>query len=264
MNNTRVLAILNTLGFILVIVMNTLANTLPINGFDTGELSDFYPNLFVPAGFTFSIWGIIYLTVLVFVVWSLVQAFNNKGNDGFLQKIGPWFLISCLANASWILAWHYLQVGLSLVIMLTILLSLIAIYLRLGIGKDRSSNSDRYIVHLPFSLYLGWITIATVANATTVLVHNNWGGWGLSEETWTVIVIVVATFISMTVLLSRADVFYSAVTIWAFYGIYAKRQMQVEPEQSIIYALMGGILLVVAVGVMQALREGIYQTRQAA
>lgn len=261
MKNTRLLAILNSLGFVLVIVMNTLANVLPINGLNTGQLSDFYPNLFVPAGFTFSIWGVIYLALLVFVVYSLVQAFNNKGNDGFLLKIGPWFIVSCLANAAWILAWHYMYVGLSVLIMLTLLISLIAMYLRLGIGKQGTLSRDRYLVHLPFSLYLGWITIATVANFTTLLVTTGWGGWGLSEEVWTALMIVVAAFISMTVLLSRADVFYSAVTLWAFYGIIAKRQMQAEPEQLIVYTLITGMFLVVAVGVMQVIREGIYYTR---
>ena len=114
----RTLQLLNLLGFILVIVLNGLANALPINGYTTGELSDRYPNLFVPAGFTFSIWGVIYLLLLVFVIYQIRNWWSKHRLDmSFVQKIGPWFAISCLANASWIIAWHYVQPLLALFIM---------------------------------------------------------------------------------------------------------------------------------------------------
>ena len=119
MKNIKLLAIINTLGLILALVLNGLANALPINGKTTGELSDAYPNLFVPTGFTFAIWGVIYLTLFVFIVYQLIQAFSKGGNaQDFLPKISWFFLLSCIANASWIVAWHYQYLIVSLVIML--------------------------------------------------------------------------------------------------------------------------------------------------
>ncbi len=242
---TKPLALLNLAGYILVLVMNALANALPINGRTTGELSDLYPNLFVPAGFTFSIWGIIYLMVGIWVVYELVQAFRNKETGG-ASKIGIFFFLSCLFNSTWILAWHYEFVLLSLFIMLGILGSLIGIYLRLEIGKRRYNTVTRVIIQAPFSVYLGWITIATVANVTTLLVDQNWNGFGVDPATWTIVVIAVATLISFAVLYTRRDFVYALVPIWAFFGILSKRMQDVVVIDSLIttlYVVMGAIAI---------------------
>lgn len=222
---TKTLQTLNLIGFLLVLLLNTLANALPLNGYNTGELSDRYPNFFVPAGFTFSIWGVIYLLLIVFIVYQLRSWWKKQDVDlSFVQKIGPWFFISCLANASWILAWHYLQVTLSLLIMLIILGSLIIIYLRLGIGESSPAPSaNKWAVRLPFSIYLGWITVATIANVTTLLVDNGWQGGAIAHISWAAIMIVVAGLIGILILVKKADVGFVLVLIWAFYGIYAKQ-----------------------------------------
>ena len=217
----RTLQLLNLLGFILVIVLNGLANALPINGYTTGELSDRYPNLFVPAGFTFSIWGVIYLLLLVFVIYQIRNWWSKHRLDmSFVQKIGPWFAISCLANASWIIAWHYVQPLLALFIMFMILLSLIIIYLRL----TEISNVNYWAVKLPFSVYLGWITVATIANITTVLVDAGWRGGAIPEATWAIIMLSVAAILGLVMLYRRGDIAYVAVLVWALFGIYSKRQ----------------------------------------
>ncbi len=191
------LSILNLLGFFGIVLINYLAVTLPLNNKTTGALSDQYPNLFVPIGLTFSIWGIIYLLLAIFIVYQLVYAFKkDTQNSSFLEKIDFLFFLSCLANFSWIFAWHFERVFLSFLIMLILLLSLIAIYQRLNIGRSAALKSEKYLVHLPFSVYLGWITIATIANTTALLVNLNWNRFGLSEPFWTIAVIIIGIFIS--------------------------------------------------------------------
>jgi len=227
------LQVLNIVAFVLTVVVNALANALPINGRTTGELSGLYPNLFVPAGLTFSIWGLIYLLLAVFVVF---QAAAGRGE--LVQRVAGWFLLASAANAGWIVAWHHERVALSLLVMLVLLGSLVALYLRLGIGAGSPGWGAKLCVHLPFSVYLGWITIATVANAAALLVHAGWGRFGLSEEFWTVAVLIVATAITILMLLRRNDAFFALVVLWAFAGIAVKRlAVDAEPRVAILATL---------------------------
>jgi hypothetical protein len=257
-NQNLLFAFLNLAGFIAVLILNGLANALPINGKTTGDLSDLYPNLFVPAGFTFSIWGIIYLMLAIFVVYQLVRAFKDN-NPEFIGKMGPWFLISCVANATWIVAWHYEQVLLSLGIMLVILVSLIMIYLKLQIGKSTASNPEKYLVHLPFSIYLGWISVATVANVTTLGVDTGWGGFGISEPVWTIIVLIVAAGLALGVIFTRNDIFFPMVTLWAFWGILSKRMMDLNPESGIMTTLYILMVIVFVSMAVQVVRKKVYK-----
>jgi hypothetical protein len=222
---TKTLQILNLFGFILVIVMNALANALPINGYNTGEISDSYPNLFVPAGFTFGIWGVIYLLLLTFTIYQARNWWKKEKVDlSIIEKIGPWFFISCLANASWILVWHHLLPGIALLVMLVLLGSLLIIYQRLHLTTILPGNRLSYwAVHLPFSVYLGWITVATIANVTALLVDLAWSGGPLSEVSWTIIMIATATVIGLLILWRRGDIPFNLVLIWAFYGIFSKQ-----------------------------------------
>lgn len=220
---TKTLQILNLIGFILVITLNALANALPINGMTTGELSDLYPNLFVPAGFTFSIWGVIYLLLLAFTIYQARSLWSKTADDQIVQIVGIWFFVSCLANASWIVVWHYQQVLLSFFIMLVILTSLIMIYRRLNTGTKTINRSTKYLAHLPFSVYLGWITVATIANVTTLLVNYGLSGFLLGETIWTAIMITIAVAMGIYFLWKQKDVPYALVIIWALYGITAVR-----------------------------------------
>ena len=195
------LKILNLFAFLATIAVNAMANALPINGKTTGELSDLYPNLFVPAGLTFSIWGLIYLLLAAFIVYQVAAPGRNAAD--FLQRIGPLFILASAANIGWIFLWHYQRVPASLVVMLVLLASLMAIYLRLEIGVQASSWREKLLVQLPFSVYLGWITVATIANVTAVLVHSGWDRFGASEQFWTVVVLAVATAITLAVLFTR-------------------------------------------------------------
>ncbi|MFC1929019.1 hypothetical protein ACFLXK_05425 [Chloroflexota bacterium] len=253
------LSILNLIGFLGTIVVNGLANALPLNNKTTGELSDKYPNLFVPAGLTFSIWGVIYILLAIFVIYGLVISIkNNTQKTAFIENIGILFFISSLANIGWIFAWHYEILPLSLVIMLVILGSLITIYLRLHIGKSDSSSSEKYLVHLPFSVYLGWITIATIANVTAVLVDINWNTFGLGEQFWAVAVIIVGIAIALSVLFTRKDIFYCLVVDWALLGILLKRLADSTPVQSVIIISIIGMALIIVGIIAQIARKRVY------
>lgn len=237
---------LNFIGFLAVVFVNALAVLLPINNRTTQQLSDKYPNLFVPAGLTFSIWGIIYILLLLFIIYQFVAAFRKSSLDkDIFEKIGILFFISCIFNIGWILAWHYEIVWLSLIIMVLFLVTLISIYVRLGTGRPQIRNSEKILVNIPFSVYLGWITIATIANATAFLVQTGWNRFGLSDQLWTIIVIAVGVIITLAVLFSRNDIFYCLVVIWALVGILLKRLADNSmPDQLVIITSIVGMSII--------------------
>jgi hypothetical protein len=254
------LSVLNLLGFLGTVVVNALANILPINGVTTGELSDRYPNLFVPAGLTFAIWGLIYVLLGIFVVYQLIPSVRRAAQKvDFVRRIGPLFFISCLANIGWIFAWQYQILPLSMVMMLILLGCLLAIYLRLNIGKSDAARAEKYSVHLPFSVYLGWITIATIANVTALLVDTNWGRWGFSEQFWAVAVIIVGIAIALSILFTRKDVYYCLVVDWALLGILIKRlSVTTVPAQSVVVVTIVGLVLITGGVIAQLIRKKAY------
>ncbi|UCG54751.1 MAG: tryptophan-rich sensory protein [Dehalococcoidia bacterium] len=263
MNKKRLvlpLSILNLLGFLGTVVVNGLAVALPINNKTTAYLSELYPNLFTPAGLTFSIWGLIYVLLAIFAIYQLIPSVRRDAQKvDFVQKIGPLFFISSLANIGWIFAWHYEMVSLSLVLMLILFGSLLAIYLRLNIGKSEAPKTEKYLVHLPFSVYLGWITIATIANATALLVNINWNAWGLGEQFWAVVVIIVGIAIALSVLFTRKDIFYCLVVDWALLGILIKRlSVTTVPDQRVVVATIVGLVLVSGGVIAQLIRKKVY------
>jgi hypothetical protein len=204
---------LNLFLFTGMIFMNYLANALPLNHKTTGELSDSFPNLFVPAGITFSIWGIIYLLLAVFCVVQF-----KLSNQPIIAKIGWVFGISCVLNGLWIVCWHYGKLPLSLIVMLGMLISLIYINLLI---KDIPAG----IIKAAFGVYLGWICIATIANVTALLVKTNWNGSGISEESWTIIMIAAGTLIATLTLYRMNNPYIGLSVVWAFAGIILKRQV---------------------------------------
>jgi len=251
---------LNIIGFLLVVVVNALANALPIAGKNTGEVSAIYPSLFTPAGFTFSIWGVIYLLLLIFVVYQAKGLFGrpNKDVSKVVSNIGFWFFISCLANASWIFVWHHQMITLSVLIMLVILFSLIKIYLNLDIGKRKIDNKQRYLIQMPFSVYLGWITVASIANNSIFLINIGWNGLKLDPEFWTILMIAAATAISILMLIKRNDVFFGMVILWALYGIISKRlSISNDPTQAIVVTLVIGMVLIFGLMVYNLVKRNV-------
>jgi hypothetical protein len=254
-----VLSIFNVLGFAGVVVVNALANILPLNNKTTGQLSDQYPNLFVPAGLTFSIWGLIYLLLAAFVVYGMVRALKPDGKTSFISKIGVFFVLTCMANIGWIFAWHYEILTLSFLLMLALLGCLIAIYLRLSIGKSDASNWEKYLVHLPFSLYLGWISIATIANITALLVAANWTTFGLGEQFWAVAVITVGIAIALAAVFLRRDIYFGLVVDWALLGILIKRlAAEPTPDFNVVITAAAGLVMITGCVLFQAIRQRVY------
>lgn len=260
MVNRKNLSIYNLIAFLATIIINALANIIPINGFNTGELSDLYPNLFVPTGLTFLIWVLIYTLLSFYILYQLILSFKgNLSEANFVDRISYWFLVSSVGNITWILAWHYRLVLLSLIIMIIILISLIMIYKRLKIGKNESTKKEKYLVHIAFSVYLGWISIATIANVTTFLVDINWGGLGIAPQWWTVIVISIGIFLALIYIFKNQDIFYALVVDWALLGIYLKRTAQdTEAVRSVITIAMIGMLLITSITIYRILKRKIY------
>jgi len=218
------LAVLNLIGFLAVVVINALANALPLAGKTTGQLSDQYPNLFVPSGLTFLIWGVIYILLAVYVTYGIIQSIKMPAQAAsFMQRIGFLFIITCIANVAWIFSWHYEALPLSLIFMVILLGTLAAIYIRLKIGTSSAGSAEKYLVHLPISIYFGWITVATIANVTAVLVAYKWNRFGISEQLWAIIMIGIGTALALVVLFYRKDLFYTLVVNWAVLGILIKR-----------------------------------------
>jgi len=239
--NKQMFQILNIIAVIGTLFTNYLSNALPINGMTAGQLSDDIPNLFVPAGLTFAIWGIIYILIIMFAAYQARDLFKKEKIEmPFIKKTSYYFFLAGLANMSWIFAWHYQQVLISVLIMLVLFASLLKIYLNLDIGKEIVSRKERIFIQVPISVYLGWITVATIANVTAFLVTINWDGLGISEVIWTMIVILVALIITLLMIITRKDVAYSLVIVWALFGIYIKRT-------DITYGIQNEIALTAAV-----------------
>jgi hypothetical protein len=207
--------------FVLMVTVNALANILPINGVSTGAVSDSYPNLFAPAGSTFAIWGLIYLWLAAFVVyqWGLIKV-QSSISPKQMKTIALYFIISSVANAAWIFAWHYYVMELTVLLMLVILLSLIIVNMILT--KTDLTSWDWLFVRLPFSIYFGWITVATIANVTAYLVDLGWDGWGISPPAWTIVALGLGLLISMATTLKNNDIAYGLVILWAYAGILNK------------------------------------------
>ncbi|MBN8678809.1 MAG: hypothetical protein J0M29_11340 [Chitinophagales bacterium] len=238
----------NTLAFVGVLAVNYLANALPLNGKNTGELSNQYPNLFTPAGLTFSIWGVIYLWLLVFTGVSLYALFVPKKSSGIataIASIGSYFIASSLLNMAWIFAWHWEQLGISVFIMIGLLASLA----KLNRGLYQSSNDIPGWIKAPFGLYQGWITIALVANVTALLVDQGWRGGAPGETFWTVLMISAGVGIATYFWQKQHNLGHVSAVVWALLGIYIKRNHATEPGSNTvaIAAAAGMAVLIILV-----------------
>jgi len=236
----------NLAAFALVIILNVLSNALPINNQTMPEISARYPSLFTPAGFTFSIWGVIYLALLVFVVY---QALPSQRNNQVIAGFSRWFQINCVANAAWIVIWHYDLLTLSLLLMFVILATLVLIYRSLAAVIETATFAQHLVLYLPFSLYTGWITVATIANISVLQIANGWEAVGLSAVSWTLLKLAVAGAIGATMVLRLRDPVFVLVIAWAAYGI--------SVMQSASPAVSGAATTLSLLMLILAAREGV-------
>jgi hypothetical protein len=217
---------LNWIFFVSVILVNALANILPINGYNTGQVSGFYPNYFVPAGFTFSIWGIIYL--LLFTYTIAFTYYNIKSDKfpkvkAYLNKVNTLFLVTCILNISWIFAWHYLQVELSVLIMLFFLAALCKIFIESNKFVQLLKPTQVFLLITPFTIYLGWISVATIANFTALFVKLSWSGFGIEAMYWSGLMIFIAVVLGLLFLFKYSAISFTMVIAWALWGIKARQ-----------------------------------------
>lgn len=224
----------NFIGILFVLTMNGLANALPINDLTTGEISDLYPVLFTPAGYVFSIWGLIYLLMIGF---GILQFTSNYGDKIYIGKLGGWFFPSCILNGLWILTWHYLQIELSMLIIVLLLLNLIVIYHRLNHLPGRPRHLEKIFVRGFFSIYLAWVSVATIANAFIYFDHSNLNNWILPEGQWMIILLTVGSILALWFIVRERDRLFPLVFIWAYIGILVENQ-----NEEMVYWVAPGVL----------------------
>jgi len=239
--NSALLKWLNIMAFLFTVLVNGLAgSTTILGGKNTAQISDANPNLITPAGYVFSIWGVIYILLGVFVVFQALP--SEKGKD-YQKRIGWLFVLSSLLNIAWLFLWQFEYLSLSVVLMFLLLATLISIYLRLNIGKSTAPLREKLAVHAPFSVYLGWITIASIANVAVTLVSVNWDGFGINPETWATLIVIIALLITLIVIATRKDVAYGLVIIWALVGIAVK---QSENQNIVMITEISAIIVAIA------------------
>ncbi len=211
--------IIPILSLSVVLVVNFLANFLPLGGRTTGEVSASYPSLFTPAGFTFSIWGLIYSFLIIYAIYQILP--KNKYRTNF-DRINRHFVINCAANTLWIVCWHYELITLSLVLMAVILTSLIGIYRHILPGKLQGFR-DHLFVKIPFSLYLGWITVATLANISVEQTVIGMENWIMTKTVWVFVELALAGAVGTVMIIRYRDPIFGGVVAWATYGITEKQ-----------------------------------------
>ena len=241
MNASKTLLLGNLGALIIVLTVNALANILPINGMNTGQISDMYPSLFTPAGFTFSIWSLLYLLQIGFVTAQF--GFKDKP---YFKELSLWYLVSCVANASWILVWHHLLTSASLVVMLVLLFSLTRIFLLLQ-NQSFEKKTEWLFIKLPFVFYLSWICVATIANTSALLLSFDWHGGFLSEEIWTIVLLLIATALGLIIAFRFHEPVFLLVLMWAFFGIYM-RWVETEHDFIASTARIGVVLMALVFG----------------
>ncbi|WP_439132156.1 tryptophan-rich sensory protein [Polaribacter sp.] len=213
------LQIFNGIALGSTVFINYLSNTGIMNGKTIGSISDNIKSLFTPAGYAFSIWGLIYLLLLGFAIYQGRSLFKKGKEDNFVFNIGFWFIISCIANCCWVFSWVYGYTGLSCFFIFLLLISLLKIIINLNINKHKVKTLKFVFLHLPFIIYSGWVTVASVANVSSYLVKIGWNGFGISTEFWTIIMIVIAVIINTFILYTRKMYGFTLVGAWALIAI---------------------------------------------
>ncbi|MGD9381132.1 MAG: tryptophan-rich sensory protein [Candidatus Thorarchaeota archaeon] len=258
--NSVYLQIANVVAIVGSIVFNALVNILPLNGITTGEVSNAYPNLFTPANYVFAIWGAIYTLLFVFMFY---QIRTSQRDSDYLQEIGFLYLLSAVVNIAWLTVFHYSYPAPNDLIILTtvpifgLFLTLLYIYLRLGVGVKDVSRGVRLAVQIPLSVYLGWLSVATIANTASVLNYlGRSPGIPIEvQEMWTAAVIIVAFLITFLMLIRRKDFAFGLVVIWATLGI-ASKQMA---SPLIYYTALGvAVVIFILIVILPLLKKESY------
>lgn len=215
----KLLQVLNGIAFVSVVFINYLSNTGAMDGKTIGGISDNINSLFTPAGYAFSIWGLIYLLLLGFIIYQGRSLFSKKVDDEFVEKVGVWFIVSCVANSAWVFSWIYGYTGLSCFFIFLLLFFLLKIVVNNNMQLNTIKSSKLLFLVLPFTIYSGWVTVASVANVSSYLVKINWDGFGFSDSFWAIAMIIIAVIINSIVLFKRKMYAFALVAVWALVAI---------------------------------------------
>lgn len=257
---TRTTVVVNFVALLAVLVINYLSNSLPLNGKTPGELSDLYPNYFVPAGLTFSIWGIIYTWLIVWTGYQVAALFSSslaRKMEPIIEKSNPWFVINCLLNILWLFAWHWQVLWLSVTVMIALLLTLIKLNLAI---RDSSllppSKLEKNIAWIPLGIYQGWITVALIANITAALVQEGIFTGSSMEVPLAAMMVAVGALLAIVVLFLQKNIGHGLAVSWALFGIYLKQHvLSGSDHQLISYTALAGMAGVLAVTALKGVEN---------
>ena len=235
------LQIANGIALIFTITLNYLSNTGIFNGKTIANVSNQFQNLFTPAGYAFSIWGLIYILLIGFAFFTGRSLFKPSQNeaDGFVEKIGWWFVVSCIANCAWILTWLYGFTGLSVIVLLVAFISLLMIVLEAL--KYNTSSAQKWYINFPFQIYAGWVSVALIAATAAWLTKIGWNGLGISEITWTIILMIIASIIHLFMTWKKNAPIFAFVAVWALVAI-AVANKEVSQEIYFTALIAAGIV----------------------
>ena len=255
----KILQISNFIALVITLALNYLSNTGIFNGNTMASVSARYQNLFTPAGYAFSIWGIIYLGLSAFVIYQGRSIFREVTDDEIVNEVGWWFIVSCTANSFWVLAWLYDYTGLSVLIMLLLLFSLVQIVIRTGMELTVVPLKKIAFVWWPFAIYTGWVTLAAVANISAYLTKIKWDGFGISELSWAIIMICVAGIINLSMIWIRNMREFAFVGIWALMAIAVANQNKIQSV--VITAFVVSIILFLNISIHAFKNRGQFLKR---
>ncbi len=253
----KLVQLINLLAFLSVVAFNYLANALPLHGVKTGQVADDFNSKFIPADFTFSIWGIIYISLAIFIFYQIFLMFQDAPRRNiYVRRIGLWFVISCLLNIAWLWFWHLKMIGVAFVLMLALLIVLATIYRRLKICKSKTDWSIRILFFLPFSLYTAWVSVALIANLFILLINLEISFLGVGQSSWTIFWLLLLSGIGTIVLFKRKDLVFIIVYIFAYFGIVWERAtVDFHGDLGIIVAAAFGIWVMVSASVYHIMRS---------
>jgi hypothetical protein len=258
MKKIRLLSVLNAAALLVHVLIAYGTQARMLNPNTVGEVSEKYDSLFTPASVTFAVWGVIYICLSAFCIYHIIIALKKDATHEVnidTEKTGSWFILNNLAAATWLIAWTNQFIVLSVVLIFFQLITLIVINLRLSIYDGTHDFLSKIFTQLPLSIYFGWLSIATIANTSSWLASLDWKT-SISEVGWTVMIIILATILTLLVVVLRNNVFYGLVVIWAFYGIILKRSTEdLVGTEAIINTAWPGIGIITIVCVIQVFRN---------
>jgi len=245
----RGLRVLNTIFFVLMIFVNIAAEILPLNNITTAEVSARHDTLLTPPGFTFAIWGVIYVWLFLFILFQN-GLFHKKGegdNPDIIHAVSAFFIISSILNISWIIAWHYEYISLSCILIFSMWATLIFAYNR--IKKEQSSGREHFFIHMPFSIYLAWISVAMTINFLAMIKDAAPQLLGLSETTWSMILVIGIALMTEFILIRYRDFVFTFTVLWAVGGILYHYIVDIstqnqQPNMLLLLAITIGVLLI--------------------